>query len=306
MDPIRALLLGVVAPAVLALVLALVLGGWRRAEPSRFSATAAVALAASYVLGWALILGLPKLMPVDVTQATPWFVVLGALLAWPLGKLGVGPRVLVSLLLGACIAVWLTSPLVPGTFDTMAAALHGVAVTATFVVFDIGLRAVLPAIDPRGGAIAVVLLVTGVSLAVLFSNVASLAQVVGALAAGLGALIALGLWRRSAAELTSATLVIATVLTTSLWSGKLYAEGDYLVIAVLVALPLVLLASARWLARPRRPLLALALPGLVIVIPLAAITYLASQVYFARGEARSSASEMTKPSDDGYDPSYGY
>lgn len=304
MDPMRALLLGVVAPGALALIVALALGGWRRDASSRFGATAAVALAAAYVLTWALVLGLPELVPVDATQASPWFALLAGALAWPLSKVPRIGRVLASVLLGVGVGAWLTLPLVPHALTGGEAALQTIAIAATFVALDLGLAYGLAKIDARGGAVATVLLVTGASLAVLFSDVASLAQVTGGLAAGIGALIVFGFWRKSAAELASASLVVAAILTSNLWSGKLYASGDALVIAVLVLAPLVLVAAARWLARPRKAWLALALPAALIVVPVAAVTALAASVYFARADVAADVQPAT--TDDGYDPSYGY
>ena len=386
MDPVRALLNGVLAPALVAGLLVLVLRrGWRTAAPAPAPWATGLALAAGYGVAFALVLGWPALPPVDVTHATPWLALVAAALGAlprrgtrrdglaspPPGPLRVGQAGLSGILrgvrgaapgyrsgpyglrgslrptsstsgtscdlrvppcrfalvrglavaaLGLLSGAFLVSPLIGRSLGAGLATLDVVLVGATFVALDQGLSRALAGLDPRGGALAVIVLVSGAAAATLLSDVASLAQVTGGLAAALGAVFALGLWRPAAATLGAATPVIAAVVASTLWGAVLYANGRYEVVALIVAAPLLLWALRRALARPRPLLVALALPALVTLVPVGAAAGLAARAYFADTSAETEAAPAAAPgaaapgstapaaapAAEGYDPNYGY
>lgn len=292
MNPLDALLHGVVLPGALAAALYLVLS--RTPRLARAATTAA--LGGAYVLGFALLLGLPELVPVDVTQVSPWV----GLALVPAALLPRG-RTAVTAAVGFAIGLFLGAPLYG---STPAALLAWAALVAlTFAVIERGLDRGLAHSDPRGGALATILLVSGAAAAILFADTASLAQTTGALAAAVGALFALGLIKRDAADMRRAAPVIAGVIATNLWSAALYGGGRYDVIALIALAPVAVglvtrrAPAASTLGAIARPALAAALP-VVIASILAGRSYLASEP----DEAPSAADETA----EGYNPDYGY
>ena len=154
MDPIQALLDGVLWPAVLAGVIALVLRRLWRAEPS-WPAAAGVAIAAAFALAFTLILGWPAFLPVDVTQVVPYVaVVLGAV-----GFLARG-RGLATAALGIATGLYLAWP----RADAGAIALYTGLVAATFVVLERGLDRVATTLAPRTANAVSLVVVSGAAL----------------------------------------------------------------------------------------------------------------------------------------------
>lgn len=91
MDPLQALLIGVVAPGAVALLIVFGLRRvWRREAPMALPAAAGIALAAGFALAFALILGVPDLPPVDVTQVAPWvgLALAPTVVRWPVATIG--------------------------------------------------------------------------------------------------------------------------------------------------------------------------------------------------------------------------
>lgn len=290
MDPIQALLDGVLAPAILAGVIVLVLRRPWRAEASS-PAAAGLAIAAAFALAFALILGWPAFLPVDVTQAVPYVAVaLGAV-----AFLGRG-RALATAAIGLATGLYLALP----QGDTGAVVLYAALVAATLVVLERGLDRVATTLAPRAANAVALVVVSGAALAILFSDTASLAQTTGALAAGLGALFTLGLWRPALADVTRAAPVIAGVLATTLWSTTLYANGRPEVLAIIALSPWLVAALVRSTG-PR--LLSVLKPVLVVTVPIALAATIAGMRYFAEPEPASAP-----PADkaDAYDPGYGY
>lgn len=314
MDPLQALLIGVVAPGAVALLIVFGLRRvWRREDPMGLPAAAGIALAAGFALAFALILGVPDLPPVDVTQVAPW---VGLALA-PFGFLTRG-RGIATAVVGGLVGLFLTWPLHKGEPGLLVA--FSAAIALTFVALERGLDAALAKADPRGGALAVTVLVAGAAAAILFSDIASLAQVTGGLAAATGAVFTLGLWRPAAADLRRAAPVVAGVLATNLWSASLYANGRYEVLALIALAPLVLASLLRLTTKKPRALLAIARPVAFVVVPVAVAAALAGTTYFATSDApidvpaatavvpatgAGAAPAKAAPA-DGYDPGYGY
>ncbi|PKN56676.1 MAG: hypothetical protein CVU56_14970 [Deltaproteobacteria bacterium HGW-Deltaproteobacteria-14] len=309
MDPVRALIDGVLAPVLVAAVVVLAIRRpWRSGRADTRGWGVGIALAAAYGIGFALVLGWPALPPVDVTHATPWLAIVAAAIAALPARAAALRRAAVGIL-GLLTGALLVSPLLDHGLGGASAALHVFLVGATFVLVDGGLERALTGLEPRAGALAVTTLTGGGAVAVLLSDVASLAQVTGGLAAGLGALFALGLWRPAAADVTRATPVVAAVLASTLWSAVLYANGRYEVVALLAASPLVLWRVGPAVARTRRAIVALAIPTLVILLPIGAAAGLAARAYFAEPAAETAplaVPDSDSPAADGYDPNYGY
>jgi len=305
MDPVQAGLIGVVAPSVAAAALILLLRRpWGAANAAPW--VAGLALAVAYGVAFALILGWPSLPPVDMTHATPW-------LAIPAVGVAILPlcaakgRTLATAALGLLNAAMLLGPLAGRSFDAPQLVLHALLIAASFAALQTGLERATAKLDPRAGALAALTLVSGAAAATLLSDIASLAQVTGGLAAGIGALFALGLWRPELARVTQAAPVVATIVGSTLWGGVLYANGRYEVTLLLAVTPLVLWALRSTLARPRRLLVRLAVPALVALIPVGAAAGLAAKAYFADSSEQSApATDGSAPADDGYDPNYGY
>ena len=314
MDPVQALLIGVLAPGAAAAALVLVLrrrtGGADLAPPW----AAALALATAYALAFALILGWPSLPPVDVTQLSPWL----GLFAAPIAlvprttRRGLVASGALSLALGAAAGALLVSPLTGRALGDLDAALLIAAIAASFALFDLSLARALGPLDPRGGAATVATLAGATAAAILLSDTASLGQTTGALAAAAGALLTLGLWRPGLADLRAATPVLAAVLASNLWSAALYASALPAVVALLLLSPLALLAARRLLSRPRPALYAIALPVLVALVPAGVALALAAETYCPEPAASPPAAvspggaSPATPAAEGYDPNYGY
>lgn len=305
MDPVQAGLIGVVAPGAAAAALILLLRRpWAATAAAPWAAGGALALA--YAVAFALILGWPALPPIDMTHATPWLVVPAVGVAI-LPLRATRGRILATAVLGLLNASILVAPLAGRVLDAPQMVLHAGLVVATFVALQTGLERVSSALDPRAGALATLTLVAGAAVAILFSDVASLAQVTGGLAAGLGALFVLGLWRPELARVTHAAPIVATVVGGTLWGAVLYANGRYEVVGLIAATPLVLWALGPTLARPRRLLARLAVPALVALLPVGAAAGLAGRAYFAEPTAQAAPTATgDTPAADGYDPDYGY
>jgi len=225
-------------------------------------------------------------------------------------------RALATAALGLGLGLFLTGPL-----DDVGLRVGVVAlVTASTVALERGLARLSAQVDPRGAALAHIVLVSGAALAILFSDTASLAQATGGLAVGLGALFALGLLWPRAAVLTRAAPVVAIILAANLWGTTLYANGHPAVLAALTLAPL--LVSLLPLATPRRVLLRIAIPATLLGIPIAAATAWAGARYFAPSDsdaptskapasaadpaAPATAADPAAPAKPAYDPDYGY
>jgi len=321
---------GVFLPGVLAgaiVLLALVVaarvhgGGWREAL-SAPSVTSGLALAAGYGLAFANILGWPPLLPVDVTQVGPWV----GLLAVPLGFLGARGRALAVMALGLAVGLFLAGPSHTGA----ALVGHAALVALTFGVLEVGLSRVIAQTDSRAGALTVLLWVSGVAATVLFADTASLAQVLGGLAAAVGAVMVLGFvasWlafgkgaekRGGPADLRYATPVIAAVVATNLHAVVLYASGHYAVLAVIGLAPVMLALGLGWLGRRPGRWFALFVPAALMALPIAVAAGLAASSYFgtaASNDAAAGASDApmgdgngtsAAPHRESPDPDYGY
>ncbi len=302
MNPLELLLIGVVVPGALALALMVGLTRPWRTQGAAVPGAAAIALAAGYALGFGLILGWPALPPIDVTHASPWVALLLAPLALIGGERASRWRMLGTGALGLGTGLFLLSPLygdAPATLVALAA-----LVALTFVVLERGLDRGLAKADPRGGALAVIVLVTGASLATLFGDVASLAQVTGALAAAVGATFVVALWRGRVVALRHAAPVVAAVVALNLWSAALYGNGRFEAIALIAVAPLVIaFVPARWLGG--RVLAAIARPAALVALPVVAAALLAARAYFAEPIA-ADATTAPDAESERYDPDYGY
>ncbi|TNF28648.1 MAG: hypothetical protein EP329_17460 [Deltaproteobacteria bacterium] len=305
MDPVQAGLIGVVAPSVAATALILLLRRpWGSANAAPWAT--GLALAVAYGVAFALILGWPSLPPIDMTHATPWLVIPAVGIAFLPLRVAKG-RALATAALGLLNAAMLLGPLAGRSFDATELVLHALLIAASFAALQTGIERATAELDPRAGVLAALTLVSGAAAAILLSDIASLAQVTGGLAAGLGALFALGLWRPELARVTHAAPVIATVVGGTLWGAVLYANGRYEVAVLLAITPLVLWALRSTLARPRRLLARLAVPALIALVPVGAAAGLAASAYFAdSSEQVAPATDGSAPADDGYDPNYGY
>ncbi len=296
MDPMQAILFGVVIPGAIALALVAALRG-----------APGVGLAAGYGAAFALLLGWPGLLPVDVTQVSPWVAVVAAGIA----ILNKG-RAVATGALGLALGVFLARPLfadAPGLLLLVAA-----AVALSVVVFERGLDRELGKAEARGGALGTTILISGASLTVLFSDIASLAQVTGALAAATGAVFALGLIWPKRADLQRASPVIAGIVMTNLWSATLYANGRWEVLALIALAPLL----SSLFKRPAKTLAAIAAPAAILAVPVALAAVLAGSQYLrdpepeaaaqpsATSETTATSPSTTTPSAPAYDPDYGY
>lgn len=309
MEPLQALLIGVVAPGALTLLLVVALRRPWAKTALPLPGAAALGIAAGFALGFALILGWPGLPPVDVTQVAPWVVLALA----PLGFVA-APRMrgFATGLLGLTVGVFLAAPLYGGEPGLLIA--FAVLITLTFVVLERGLDRALEQTDPRGGALATTVLAAGAAAAILFADTASLAQVTGGLAAATGALFTLGLWRKEAAQVRRAAPVIAGILATNLWSASLYANGRYEAIALIALAPLALALLSPWAAAPAWR--AIARPVALVTLPVALAAALAGTTYFGHDEVAAASTPSIEvpasgatPADqpvDGDDPGYGY
>lgn len=278
MNPLELLLIGVVAPGALALALMVALTRPWRAEGAAVPGAAAIALAAGYALGFALILGWPALPPLDVTHASPWAALALAPVAFVGGERASRWRALWSGALGLGLGLFLAAPLHAGALGEHLGVAALVALTS--VSLERGLDRGLAKADPRGGALAVIVLVTGASLATLFGDVASLAQVTGALAAAVGAIFTLGLWRKRAADLRRASPVIAGVVALNLWSAALYGNGRFEAVALIALAPLAIALIPRRMLGGR-VLAAVVRPVALIALPVVLAAALSGQRYFA-------------------------
>ena len=307
MDPIQMLFIGVVAPGALALgVVALVLVARARLQrvsvrdlAARPSPAAGVALATGYALAFALILGWPALPPVDVTPVGPWV----ALAAVPLGLLAGWRRTAAVTALGLAVGLFLAGPAHEGA----ALAGHAALVALTFGVLDFGLRRLMERTDPRGGAVAVLVFLSGAAAALMLSDTASLAQTLGGLAAATGALMVAGFVARGLADLRRATPVLAAVVATNLHAVTLYASGRYEVLALIALAPLALAFVLARLRRREGKLFGLAVPAALMALPIALAGGIAARAYFtgAAPAASSGASPGASPS-EANDADYGY
>jgi|GEM_PF-3024367 len=308
MDPVQALLIGVLAPAFAAIALVLLLRRPWAARPAAAPWATALALAASYGVAFALILGWPQLPPVDMTHATPWLIIFAvgvSILPLEAGR----ARTIATAVLGLLNGSILVAPLAGRVFDAPMVVLHVALVAATFTALQTGIERALRDVDARGGTLAVTTLVAGAAAATLLSDIASLAQIMGGLAAGLGALFALGLWRPPLARVAQAAPVVATIVGGTLWGAVLYASGRYEVVLLIAATPLILWALRPTLARPTRALTKLAVPALVALLPVGAAAAIAAGGYFGEPEAEvapASTADDGAAADEGYDPNYGY
>lgn len=324
MDPILALAYGVLLPALVALVLVVILRRpfARRGDEPPAPWAAGFGLAAAYGVGVGLLLGWPALPPVDVTLVAPWAGVAAAFIGLFTGErlrdLGTGA-------LGLTLGLFLTGPI-----DDVGLRVGLVAaVAASTIALERGLTRLSERADPRGSALAHLVLVSGAALAILFSDTASLAQATGGLAAALGALFTLGLLWPRAAQLTRAAPVVAVILATNLWGTTLFANGHPAVVVALALAPL-LVSFLPPLSASRRAFVRVALPAALLGVPIAAAGTFAGLRYFATdtptdpaassgppadlGAPPSSAAPSTGPSttapdtpgNSGYDPGYGY
>ncbi len=301
MDPIRIALTGVVAPGALALVLVVVAAlvakkpgtTWRQLEAPKW---AGLALAAGFGLGFSFTLGWPALPPVDVTQVAPWM----ALFAAPLAFLPGVPRAVATAVLGVGVGLFLAAPLYGGAELVAHATLIGV----TVVAIERGLTLLMPEDNPRGGAIATLVFVSGAATVILLSDTASLAITTGGLAAGLGALVTACFVLPGLAKLGRAAPVLAVVLATHLHASALFAGGRYDVLALVAVTPLVLAAVLGLVTRKERSSrFAVALPALLVLVPLGAASALAATRYFAEPTASTVQPDAATPADDA---DYGY
>lgn len=306
MDPIQMLLIGVIAPGALALgVVALVLftqarfrGVSLREQAARPSPATGAALAAGYGLAFALILGWPALLPVDVTQVGPWL----ALAAVPLGFLAGRRRAVAVTALGLAVGLFLAGPAHAG----VALAGHAALVALTFGVLDVGLARVVQRTDSRGGAVAIVVFLSGAAAALMLSDTASLAQTVGGLAAATGALMVAGFLGRGLADLRHATPVLAAVVATNLHAVTLYASGRYEVLTLLALAPLALAFVLLRLRRREGRLFGFAAPAALIALPIALAGALAARSYFAEPTPEPAASGAGVSPGDSGGADYGY
>lgn len=296
MDPIQIALTGVLAPAFLAGVMITVPAVFsrRHAAPLRevsAPAWAGLALAAAFGLGFALTLGWPGFLPVDVTQVGPW----AAVLAAPLGFLPGFYRAIATGVLGVALGLFLAGP----SFDGGALVMQVVWVTATVIAMERGLALMGDVSRGRIGTLATLFFVSGGAAVVLMSDTASLAVTTGALAAGIGALFAASLIAPGLAEVGRAAPVIAMVLGTHLHATRLYANGELGPVLVLTVTPLLVALGSRLVASDRSMRkvvvpLALSLVGIGTAGGLAAVRYFGEEV------PDSPTVETDTPEDYGY------
>ena len=271
---IRALLFSAGIPAALAAALLGV--AWARSKDAPTRLVAGPALGLAYLAGHAAVLGLPAWPPRESTQ---WLFVLaiagvavGSLTAWN-PKLRYPGLVFLSLGIPAAL---LQSPIRSRwTAGTSIGAVFGIGVCiallwlATRATADRSRGSDLPAVWT--------LLAAGTAGAMQLSGSASLAQLVGALAAGAGALT-VAAWWRPRADVRGAVPVAVSMLAAFWICGAYFIE---------VPLPsigaLALGAFAPHLARPRltdgRPSRA----GFVLAVGAALVTVLLA-LWWARPE----------------------
>jgi len=258
---------GIAAPVAISAVLLLVAWRpWRGAAPeSRWPAVVTVlAIAAGYITGQVMNLDWPE-FPALGTSEWPFWFALGAvaLSLVEVGWQGLGRgRWLLRLLLIA-VSVW---TLVGDRTLWLIGGVAGiVALTAVLERLEEGL--------PRGVRPACLWLVaSATSGALVVSGSASLGLMCGALAAALGPLMVLHLWRPWPAQLTALSPLVALLLGCFWINGCVFSE-----LPLISAALLLLAACAAWSGRLRElaPWKSAALSLVMTLIPLAVALWLA-------------------------------
>ncbi|PIE19225.1 MAG: hypothetical protein CSA66_02760 [Proteobacteria bacterium] len=311
MDIAQTALDGALLPAAVAAGVALAARPWRGSSDPIAPRVSAAALTASWLVACFALFGLPSLPPADATDWAFWLGALAPLPALP-GIASRAPlRLALVIALGAAVAWALIAPLAAYALSPVEAFAWALAVTASVVYLERVIASSAERVDPRGAALGLTLLAAGVASALILSGTASLAQRVGGLAAGLGALCAIGLRWPRAARVAAGAPVIAVVLGASSWSGFFYAELSPLVLALLLAAPLALVAARPLAAGAARPLVALTIPALLMVVPVGAANGVAASLYFTEPEAAAPTVDTASDpdanaTDGGYDYDYGY
>lgn len=245
---LRSIILPVLLPmATSGLVLLMAMRPWRReAPPAPRPWAAALAIGAAYAVGHVTILGLPPRPPIAdgwwlyPVEAWLFWLVLAATVVGVVLALA-PPRPWVSSLafapLAGASAALLLSPIVRSQWTPAQSAGALAGLTTAWVL----LHASLEKMAERAGAVvaalclAIVAGATGVTL--LISATASGAQLAGALAAALGAVVLVGWWRPDLSFARGAAPVVAVALGGLLIYGVFYAQMPKSSAALMVAAP---------------------------------------------------------------------
>ena len=234
MDPITLLVQGVLLSAgIAALIVAL----------SESPGVGARAACAGILTGVLAIDGLPSVPPVEATDLLPFLTLIG--LVWGQQRARLIPAAPLRLLVGVGLLWMMTAPQRQYTWSTIEAIQWigglslGIAALWTLLV------AGLQRSDPRGSGIALTVLIGVVALALGATGSARYGQLAGAVAATIGGMAAVGLWRPDSERLLEAVPSIALVIGALISAGLLFSDLPDTTAGLLVLAPAGLLLGTR-------------------------------------------------------------
>ncbi|HSR52086.1 MAG TPA: hypothetical protein VLV83_14740 [Acidobacteriota bacterium] len=273
------IILGIVLPILAAAACTLLFRALSDDEESGLRRGAALGLGLAFAVGHWIILAWPPLPPVDSTHWLAYLALAAALLGLVEGGPGLPAAVRWGLrLILAAGTVWLIGkPILQNSMDGAQAALALVGLTLGLLVLWTEIDQLAARTPGVSLPLALTVLATATSVALVLSYTASLGQLTGSLAAGLGTLAAAALLF-SKLKLDRGASGVASTLLGGLWiSGYFYASLPLYSLLLLWLSP-----SALWLAeagplRDLNPWVKAALRALLIAIPAAAAAYLAHQ-----------------------------
>lgn len=284
------ILFGVALPGAVALLVLLVCRQlWRADGPWPLAQVTGLAAALALMVGAFALSGLVTFVPTTVETWPPWWALGAASLAL---LSGAGRARLVGVLLaGVGVGLTLTLPLVPHALTSGEAAglttLIAISVVVAATLLHATLTATDDAFDGRAGLLVQNVWAGGAAVAVMLSATVVGAQLLGAYAAGTGALVVLALWRpRSATSETSgagASLigVTAVVVPGVAWMAYLYADMSTVTLVLLLAAPALLPVGAMLQTARRGAIARIALPALVFSVFIVAAAGIQATQYFA-------------------------
>jgi hypothetical protein len=261
--------------ALIPLVVALAVAGvgilaWRRkpGEPASRNTLAGLALGAAFVGAFLAMTGLPRWFPIEASQRL--FFLIGLASVWSVVAVSLERRAATlsghTILWALALAGLLESPLRHSWSTTQAAVwLSGLAALAAFLSWSWARNLDHEDHDPAKALVRIAVL-SGVALALGLSGTARMAQLCGALAAGVFAIEALGWWQGRSLWRPQQGIVPALGAAGLLLIGYFYAELAALPASLLlISIGLLGLRTAGWQWKAL-PLLPLAAAVAIVVV----------------------------------------
>ncbi len=265
-------------PAVIAAVLMLLLGRMWKAGERDVGWAAALALGVGTGASYVLIKGWPEVPPLGSTQVVPYVAVAAGLVgavsarwlrAWWmqwLGAIGVG-----------FAAIWMmTRSFREHTWESTEATYWLTGLTAVIAGLWLCLRGQAMRWPGRSFVVTYGMFVAVMSGVLVLSGTASYGQLAGGLAAALGGVFLVTLWRKEARWFDGAVTVLAVMIGHLLASGYLTAlDFKWYVAMMVLAGPVLGFASELTFLRRRTGWLGFAIRMGLVVVPVAAAAVVA-------------------------------